>query len=182
MLERVGLRRAHDREGRLLALGIRELDHAANGDFKAVGSVDHLGSCKNGTNLVDAGGVLCLLFLCIIELRVLGKVAEIARNFDTLDDFVVLLALTVSKLVDKLLTALRGQGDCVFHALLSHDLVQGLVRRDLGRKGTTRALRRTWSRRRCLPGSWHRTSGRTSRSRQRHRRQHRHPRSKPRSR
>ena len=84
VLERVGLARAHEREVVNLAIGVDDGHRAAERSAKNARRVElsHLG--ERVADLADAGLVLGLLLLGIIELGVLREVAEVARDLDAL--------------------------------------------------------------------------------------------------
>ena len=99
-----------------------------NGYIALAAALDNLCDRENLANLVDAGLVVRLLFFCCVILGVLGKVTKTTSLFDTLNNLVVLLALTISQLIDKLLTAFWGKYNLFssVHRVLSVDGSVGL--------------------------------------------------------
>ena len=113
-----------------LAFCISKLDGCAdcNGDVALAAALDNLCDRENLANLVDAGLVVRLLFFCSVILGVLRKVTKTTGLFDALNNLVVFLALTISQLIDKLLTAFWGKYNLFssVHRVLSVDGAVGL--------------------------------------------------------
>ena len=113
-----------------LAFCISKLDGCAdcNGDVALAATLDNLCDRENLSNLVDAGLVVRLLFFCSVILGVLRKVSKTTGLFDALNNLVVFLALTISQLIDKLLTAFWGKYNLFssVHRVLSVDGSVGL--------------------------------------------------------
>ena len=75
-----------------------------------------LGIREDGANLVDASGVLRLLLAGVVVLGVLGKVAEVARDLDALDDLLGEVALAIRELFLELLATFGGKYNLIrFH-------------------------------------------------------------------
>ena len=125
MLKRVCLCGTYNNVLGFLSLCIFKLNGRTNcnGDFAFFVSLNNLGNRGNLADLVNARLVVGLLFFRRIIFGVLGKVTETASLFDTLNDLVMLLTLTICKLINKLLTTFRGKYDFFsgIHQFLSVD-------------------------------------------------------------